>query len=146
MSEERIEKLKKRYRRDYAAGATHPWEPFFEMDPEWFEIYRDLYDYPGEQVKGLSAKDRALILMALSFAAMWKSEAESCMRRAFYHGATEEEMFDTIMSGWFVASNAVQMGGWRTLHKLEQEAKKLGDKIAAGKDWLLLPEDPAVES
>ena len=146
MSEERIKKLEERYRRDRTPGATHPYEPFFEMNPEWFETYQDLYDYPSEQVKGLSVKDRALIITALSFANRWSSEGERHMRIAFYHGATEEEMFDTIMSGWFVASNSVQMGGWRTLHKLEEEAKKLGDKIAAGKDWLLQSEVPADES
>ena len=145
MSEKKINQLKERYKRDYAPGETHPWEPFFERNPEWFETYMDLYDYPDDQVKGLSVKDRALLFTVLSFAAQWVSEGERQMRKAFYHGATEEEMFDTIMSGWFVASNSVQMRGWKTLHKLEEEAKKLGEKIAEGKDWLLSSEIPEVE-
>jgi alkylhydroperoxidase/carboxymuconolactone decarboxylase family protein YurZ len=145
MSDERIKKLKERYRREYAPGTPHPWEAFFEENPEWFEIYQDLYDYPREQVKGLSAKDRALIITALS-AAVRSNETQKHMQRAFYHGATIEEMFDTIMSGWFVASNSVQMGGWKTLHKIEEKAKEIGEEIASGKDWLLLSEDPADES
>jgi len=140
MSEQSIDKLKQRYAKDQAPGTAHPWEPFFEMNPEWFAAYRDLQDYPRERMKGLSEKDRALILMSLGFAESWKSEAERQMRNAFYYGATEAEMFDAIMSGWLVASNSVQMSAWRALHRLEEEAKRRGEKIAAGKDWLLAPD------
>jgi len=145
MSDERIKKLKERYRKEGTPGAPHPWEPFFEGNPEWFEAYQDLYDYPREHVKGLSVKDRALIITALS-AAAWSPETRRHMQRAFYHGATVEEMLDTIMSGWFVASNSVQMKGLTTLHKIEEEAKKIGEKIASGKEWLLNVEDPTDES
>jgi alkylhydroperoxidase/carboxymuconolactone decarboxylase family protein YurZ len=139
MSDERIKKLKERYRkeRDYHPDFPHPWEPFFERDPEWFETYQDLHAAATQTGKALSVKDRELIITAGNAIRGMVEGTKNHMQRAFYHGATVEEMFDTAMSVWFVCGSPSFMAMMRALHSTQEEAKKLGEKIAAGKEWLL---------
>ena len=138
-SEERIKKLKERYRseRDYHPDFPHPWEPFFERNPEWFETYQDLHAAATQTGKALSVKERELIITAGNALRRGVAGTKNHMQRAFYHGATVAEMFDTAMSVWFVCGSPGFMTMMRALHRTQEEAKELGEEIAAGKDWLL---------
>jgi alkylhydroperoxidase/carboxymuconolactone decarboxylase family protein YurZ len=142
MSNEKIKKLKERYRRErnYHPDFPHPWEPFFEVNPEWFETYQDLHAAATQTGKALSVKDRELIITAGNALRGGVYGTKNHMQRAFYHGATVEEMFDTAMSVWFVCGSPSFMAMMRALRLTQEEAEKLGEKIAAGKDWLLQDE------
>ncbi len=149
MNEERIKKLKERYRktRDYAPNATHPGEPFFEIYPEWFEKYQKMWELACGQGKALSVKMRELIILALdAHVYPFPERIKMHMRRAFYHGATVEEIIDTATTVWMDGGPAPCWTIFAALRELEEEAKRLGETFAEGKDWLLLSEVPAVES
>ena len=149
MSEERIKKLKERYRkaRNYAPGATHPGEPFFERDPEWFEKYQKMWEFACGQGKALPVKMRELIILALvAHIYPFPDRVKMHMRRAFYHGATVEEIIDTATTVWMDGGPAPCWTIFAALRELEEEAKRLGETFGKGKDWLLLSEVPTVES
>ncbi|MBF8253395.1 MAG: carboxymuconolactone decarboxylase family protein [Deltaproteobacteria bacterium] len=148
MGEERIRELKERYRktRDYAPGAIHPGERFFEMNPEWFEKYQKMWEFACGPGKALSVKMRELIIMALSAHIYpFPDRIKMHMRRAIYHGATVEEIIDTATTVWMDGGPAPCWTIFAGLRELEEEAKKLGETFGKGKEWLLLSEVPAVE-
>ncbi len=149
MNEERIKKLKQDYRRtrDYAPDATHPGEHFFERDPNWFEKYRKIWEFACGQGKALPVKTRELIILALNARIYpFPDRIKMHMKRAFYHGATLEEMIDTAMSVWMHSGSAPGWTIFAALRELQEEAKRTGETFGKGKDWLLVSEVPSVES
>jgi len=149
MSDDSIQKLKERYRRarEYAPGAAHPGEPFFDRDPEWFENYQKAWEFAAGQGKGLPIKTRELIMLAVNARLYpFPDRVRMHLRRALFHGATVEEVVDTAMSAWALSGPAP---GWTilaALDALQREARQRGESFGKGKDWLRLSEVPAVES
>jgi len=148
MSDQKLSKLKERYRssRDYAPGAVHPGESFFEMNPEWFEKYQKMWELSCGQGKALPVKMRELVIVALSAQVYpFPERVKMHLRRALYHGATPEEIIDTATTVWMHGGPAPCWTIFAGLRELEEEAKKRGETFGAGKEWLRLSEVPAVE-
>lgn len=100
-----------------------------EMNPELFEHYKKCDDHIQED-GALSAKVKVLMSLAVMAAQRCEPCCESQMRSALNHGATKEEIMET-MNVVFITSGAPGVAACRRALKL-MEGKEEGHGIGHG--------------
>jgi alkylhydroperoxidase/carboxymuconolactone decarboxylase family protein YurZ len=120
----RAEEILKKMRED--RGYTLPeWEYAAKLDPDFFEVFSELYPVTFKDGKYLPAKVRELIHIAIiSYRGLNVQSIAAHMRRAMSLGATKLEILEALETAMNSSGTPTLYHGIGALMVLEEEQEK----------------------
>jgi alkylhydroperoxidase/carboxymuconolactone decarboxylase family protein YurZ len=120
----RAEEILKKMRED--RGYTLPeWEYAAKLDPDFFEVFSELYPVTFKDGKYLPAKVRELIHIAIiSYRGLNVQSIAAHMRRAMSLGATKLEILEALETAMNSSGTPTLYHGIGALMALEEEEEK----------------------
>jgi alkylhydroperoxidase/carboxymuconolactone decarboxylase family protein YurZ len=120
----RAEEILKKMRED--RGYTLPeWEYAAKLDPDFFEVFSELYPVTFKDGKYLPAKVRELIHIAIiSYRGLNVQSIAAHMRRAMSLGATKLEILEALETAMNSSGTPTLYHGIGALMVLEEEEEK----------------------